>query len=218
MSKEEVLENVRGEFRNAFDDSDRFKIVSRYAKQYHFFHPMLEFLEVFWLRDGFDIICGNPPWIKLEFDEQGIVAEKYPEVAIRRLSASEVRSRRDNLFVTDSKLKELYQSEETENACTGIFLNAFQNYPLLVGQQTNLYKCVLENGMEMMSQCGFMGLLTPETIYDDPNGQPLRRELYKRLRYHFQYQNELRLFPEVHHHTKYGDQLLGSSQVHHRIS
>lgn len=66
--------------------------------------------------------------------------------------------------------------------------------------------------MEMMSQCGFMGLLTPETIYDDPNGQPLRRELYKRLRYHFQYQNELRLFPEVHHHTKYGDQLLGSSQ------
>lgn len=212
MSKEEVLENVRGEFRNAFDDSDRFKIVSRYAKQYHFFHPMLEFLEVFWLRDGFDIICGNPPWIKLEFDEQGIVAEKYPEVAIRRLSASEVRSRRDDLFVTDSKLKELYQSEETENACTGIFLNAFQNYPLLVGQQTNLYKCVLENGMEMMSQCGFMGLLTPETIYDDPNGQPLRRELYKRLRYHFQYQNELRLFPEVHHHTKYGDQLLGSSQ------
>jgi UDP-N-acetylglucosamine 2-epimerase (non-hydrolysing) len=41
---------------------------------------MLEFIEVFWLRDGFDIICGNPPWIKLEFDEQGIMSEKYPEV------------------------------------------------------------------------------------------------------------------------------------------
>ena len=56
---------------------------------------------------------------------------------------------------------------------------------------------------------GYIGLLTPESIYDDPNGQPLRRELYKRLRYHFQYQNELRLFAEVHHHTVYGDQLLG---------
>ena len=33
-----------------------------------------------------------------------------------------------------------------------------------------------------------------------------------RLRYHFQYQNELRLFPEVHHHTMYGDELLGPSR------
>ena len=36
---------------------------------------MLEFLEVFWLRDGFDIICGNPPWLKLEFNDADIVAE-----------------------------------------------------------------------------------------------------------------------------------------------
>ena len=56
-----------------------------------------------------------------------------------------------------------------------------------------------------------MGLLTPESIYDDPKGQPLRRELYKHLMYHFQYQNELRLFAEVDHHTEYGGQLLRSS-------
>jgi hypothetical protein len=56
---------------------------------------------------------------------------------------------------------------------------------------------------------GYIGLLCPESIYDDPNGKPLRKELYRRLRYHFQYQNELRLFTEVHHHTVYGDQLLG---------
>lgn len=105
MSKEEVLEGVRGEYRNAFDDSDRFKIVSRYAKQYHFFHPMLEFLEVFWLRDGFDIICGNPPWIKLEFDEVGIISEQYPEVAIRKMSAPDVRRKRDELFVANPQLE-----------------------------------------------------------------------------------------------------------------
>ena len=33
--------------------------------------------------------------------------------------------------------------------------------------------------------------------------------MYHRLRYHFQYQNEFRLFAEVHHHTLYGDQLFG---------
>jgi len=104
----------------------------------------------------------------------------------------------------------LYRSEEIETTCSAIFMNAYCNYPLLVGQQTNLYKCVLENGFSLMSDEGFMGLLHPETIYDDPKGQPLRKEIYPRLRYHFQYTNELCLFAEVDHHTKYGKQIYGS--------
>ena len=208
LSKEEVLAKTKGTERSFFDDSERFGIVKDLADRYHFFHPMLEFLEVFWLRDGFDIICGNPPWIKLEFDEVGIISEKYPEVAIRKMSAPDVRMKRDELFKINPQLEKLYRAEETENACSTAFLNAYQNYPLLIGQQTNLYKCVLTNGMEMMGTDGYMGLLTPESIYDDPKGQPLRRELYKHLQYHFQYQNELRLFAEVDHHTVYGGQLL----------
>ena len=187
----------------------RIDIVEELAKRYHFFHPMLEFLEVFWLRDGFDIICGNPPWIKLEFNEANIVSEKYPEVVIRKVSAPVVRQMIKQ-FMNDQMMEKLYNGEMAEQVCSTAFLNAYCNYPLLIGQQTNLYKCVLENTMDLASPTnGYIGLLTPESIYDDPNGQPLRRELYKRLRYHFQYQNELRLFAEVHHHTVYGDQLLG---------
>lgn len=212
MSKEEVLENVRGEFRNAFDDSDRFKIVSRYAKQYHFFHPMLEFLEVFWLRDGFDIICGNPPWINYEFDIKGIVSEKYPEHAIRKTSVPEIRQNLTKLFEVDSELKDVYVIEESENACSGQFMNAVCNYPLLQGVRTNLYKCVLTNSIDSLNDNGFIGILTPETIYDEPEGTSLRKVLYKRLRYHFQYQNELLLFPEVDHHKPYGNQILGNAQ------
>lgn len=210
-TQEELLTESHGSsILFAEDEPLRLKIADRLAKRYRFFHPMLEFIEVFWLRDGFDIICGNPPWIKLEFDEIGIISEKYPEVAIRRTSAPDVRRKRDELFSIDSQLEKLYRAEEIDNTCSGVFLNAYQNYPLLVGQQTNLYKCVLTNGMELMGRDGYMGLLTPESIYDDPNGQPLRRELYKHLMYHFQYQNELRLFAEVDHHTQYGGQLLRS--------
>ena len=210
LSKEEILIKTKGENRGFFDDSERFAIVKKYADRYHFFHPMLEFIEVFWLRDGFDIICGNPPWIKLEFDEKGILSEKYPEVAIRKVSAPDVRKMRDQMFNINPATKVLYRSEEIDTACSSKFMSAYCNYPLLVGQHTNLYKCVLENCMDMASDDnGYIGLLTPESIYDDPKGQPLRRELYKRLRYHFQYQNELRLFAEVDHHTVYGDQLLG---------
>ncbi len=210
-TQEEILTDSHAQV-SLFAEEDplRLKIADRLAKRYHFFHPMLEFIEVFWLRDGFDIICGNPPWIKLEFDEKGILSDKYPEVAIRKVSAPDVRKMRDQMFNINPATKVLYRSEEIDTACSSKFMSAYCNYPLLVGQHTNLYKCVLENCMDMASDDnGYIGLLTPESIYDDPKGQPLRRELYKRLRYHFQYQNELRLFAEVDHHTVYGDQLLG---------
>lgn len=209
-TQEEMLTEARGKT-SLFSDEDplRLKIVCRLSERYRFFHPMLEFIEVFWLRDGFDIICGNPPWLKLEFDEKSVISEKYPEVAIRKVSAPDVRLMLSK-FMGNDRLKEIYLCEQTEQACSTAFMNAYCNYPLLIGQQTNLYKCVLENTMDLASEDkGYIGLLTPESIYDDPKGQPLRRELYKRLRYHFQYQNELRLFAEVDHHTVYGDQLLG---------
>ena len=216
MSKEEILTEVHGERTSFFDESLRFKIVKEFSDRYHFFHPMLEFLEVFWLRDGFDIICGNPPWVKLEFDEQGIISEKYPEVAIRNMSAPAVRKLRDKLFAESSELEKMYRDEETENECSAVFMNAYQNYPLLEGQQTNLYKCVLENGFTDLSGKGFMGLLHPESIYDDPKGQPLRREVYHRLCYHFQYENELNLFTGTNDHgrMKFGENIYGPRKEH----
>ena len=154
----------------AHEDPLRLKIADRLAKRYRFFHPMLEFIEVFWLRDGFDIICGNPPWLKLEFDEVGIISEKNPEVVIRKTSAPDVRKKRDDLFKLSSSLEKMYRSEENENAGSTAFMNAMGNYPLLIGQQTNLYKCVLENGFTMMNNDGFMGLLHPEIVKKYTNG------------------------------------------------
>lgn len=196
---------------DALWSSPRLPIVEQLANQYHFFHPMLEFIEVFWLRDGFDIICGNPPWIKLEFDEQGIVSEKFPEVAICDMKAPVMRKQLSSMFAANPDLERLYRQEETENACDAAFMNAYANYPLLQGQQTNLFKCILENGFTDLSNKGYMGLLHPESIYDDPKGQPLRREVYHHLRYHFQFQNELMLFP-IGHREKYSENVYGPWQ------
>lgn len=43
----------------------------------------------------------------------------------------------------------------------------------------------------------------PNGIFDDPNGGRLRRILYPKLRKHFQFTNELKLFDEVHHNTNF---------------
>lgn len=211
-SKEEILESTTSQMTLFVEEEpERFRIVKRLANRYHFFHPMLEFIEVFWIRDGFDIICGNPPWLKLEFDEQGIISEKYPEIAIRKVSAPEARTLRNDFFAASPLLAQLYRDEELENAGAATFMNAHCNYPLLEGQQTNLYKCILENGFSLLSDRGYMGILHPEGVYDDPNGQSFRREIYKRLRFHFQYQNAFNLFP-IGHREKYGTSVYGGYQ------
>lgn len=206
---EAELRKVRSETK-LFDNGYRIPVVQRLADRYLFFHPMLEFIEVFWLRDGFDVICGNPPWIQTGFDEKDIIAEKYPEVAIRNSSAPEVRNGIKK-FMDDPTLNQLYQWEQSDSCCSATFTNSFCNYPLLVGQKTNLYKCILENSLEIVSSLGFIGLVHPESIYDDPKGQSLRRVVYHRLRYHFQFHNELKLFAEVHNETKYGIHIYGVS-------
>jgi hypothetical protein len=190
----------------------RLRIADALGKRYHFFHPMLEFIEVFWLRDGFDIICGNPPWLKLEFEQQDVIGEKYPEVIIRDTSAPEVAKTKDK-FLSNTLLKSIFDNEQTDCICSGIYMNAFANYPLLQGQQTDLYKCVLENSFDMVNNNGYIGMLHPESVYDDPKGQPLRKAMYKRLSYHFQYQNALNLF-DIAHRRKYSSNIYGSKQEH----
>lgn len=58
---------------------------------------------------------------------------------------------------------------------------------------------------------GVQGLLHPEGPYDDPDGGPLRSAIYRRLRAHYQFQNELSLFAEVDHHMKFSINLYGAS-------
>jgi hypothetical protein len=131
---------------NLFDNNQRLQMVSDLAAKYFFFHPQLEFLEVFWERGGFDLIAGNPPWLKLQFEEKTVIAEKFPEIEIRNVSAPAIRQIQSKFF-EDDRLKEIYYDDMIGTECTSVFLNAGQNYPLLVGQQTNLYKCVYKTDL-----------------------------------------------------------------------
>ena len=51
---------------------------------------------------------------------------------------------------------------------------------------------------------GVSAFVHPDGVYDDPKGGSLRRQLYPKLRKHFQFTNELKLFAEVDHHMGFG--------------
>lgn len=192
--------------------NSRSQIVQQLAEQYRFFHYQLEFIEVFKDRGGFDVAVGNPPWLKLQFEEKGLMSEAFPELEIRKVSAPRVRKLQE-AFLEEEAQREAYFEEYIGTEAAAVFMNAGQNYPLLKGQQTNLYKCVLENGLHWVSARGFLGLLHPEGIYDDPNGQALRGEIYPRLKYHFQFKNELMLFSEIDHHNSYGTHIYSGKKA-----
>jgi hypothetical protein len=180
----------------------RLALVAELAKMRRFFHWELEYVDVFARRGGFDLIAGNPPWVKIGWNEGGLLSERNPAFAIRKLTAFAIADARAAQLAAPGRLAD-YLAEYEEFEGTQNFLNALQNYPLLKGQQTNLYKCFITRAWELGSAVGVTGFLHPEGVYDDPSGGPLRRALYPRLRSHFQFQNELKLFAEVDHHTQF---------------
>ena len=166
-----------------------------------FFHWELEFADQFLGRGGFDLVVGNPPWIRVEWNEQALLSDFDPRFAIRKLSAKETADQRDEVFATVAGSRKDYLAECVATEGMGEYLNAGQNYPLLLGQKANLYKCFLPTAWRIGSQV--QALLHPEGAYDDPNAGRLRSALYPRLRAHFQFANEHKLFSEVHNLTTY---------------
>ena len=190
------------------EDIDRLRLAETIASRIRPLHWDLEFADLL-KAGGFDVIVGNPPWLKVEWEEKGVIGDRDPMVLVRNISASELIKRRNEAFAVHRGLRETYLVEfEEQNGCQA-FLNSVANYPLLKGSQTNLYKCFLPQAWRIASTQGVQGFLHPEGIYDDPKGGDMRVILYQRLRFHAQFQNQKLLFP-ISNSRKYGLNISGS--------
>ena len=178
----------------------RLALVREIAAQNRFMHWELEFADLFAERGGFDLVIGNPPWVKIEWNEQNALSDRNPMFAVKKLTATQTAQQRDHALA-DAGTKNIYFDEYESITGQQSFLNAYQNYPLLKGQQTNLFKCFLPQAWEFAGQDGVSAFLHPDGVYDDPRGGPLREALYPRLRRHYQFTNEYKLFEGVHHNT-----------------
>lgn len=198
-----------GKLREAFP---RIAVVEAIASLRRFMHWELCFADVLVRRGGFDLVLGNPPWLKVEWNEAGVLGEFNPLLAIRGFSATDLARQREQAFARQAGLKAAWTTELEEAEGTQDFLNAVQNYPLLKGVQTNLYKCFMPLAWSLNGPQGVAGLLHPEGPYDDPKGGALREALYRRLRAHFQFTNEMLLFAEVDNHTRYSINIYGQTR------
>lgn len=186
------------------------QVMEQVAGQQRFLHWELEFADIFQNRGGFDLVLGNPPWIKVEWNEQCLLSDFEPRFAIRNLNAKQTADSREKVFDAMPEAREQYLAESVSVGGLASYLNAEQNYPLLKGQQSNLYKCFLPQVWRIGN--GVQALLHPEGPYDDPKGGLLREELYRRLRWHLHFVNERLLFSDVDNHTRYSINVYGGSE------
>lgn len=186
----------------------RLQIAETIAKQQRFMHWELEFADLFYERGGFDLVIGNPPWILLGWNETGILSEQNPLLAIKKMSAVKVSSSRNDILKVNAT-RYAYEKEYTFISGEQNYLNAVTNYKDLAGMKANLYKCFLPLAWRVGTDEGVSAYVHPDGIFEDPKGGALRGKAYARLRKHFMFANELKLFHEVHHHTQFSLNVYG---------
>ena len=183
------------------EPAQRLRLVKKIAKKQRFFHWELEFADVF--KDGgFDFMVGNPPWVNVQWSETDAVSDADPYFAIHRLMASDLSKRMGELL-KDARMRTTYLQEYTNIAGALAFYGSIGNYPLLQGR-INLFRCFLPNAWYYTRKHdGVSAFVHPDELYGDTRAGVLREQMYRRLRYHFQFINERKLFAGVDHHTSF---------------
>ena len=184
-------------------NNPRLDLAAQIAERNHFMHWELEFADLFAEHGGFDLVLGNPPWVKLTWEEKGILSDTQPLFAVRNLSAAQTSQKRIETLQKPS-VKEQYFSEFEETSAQQSYINATVNYHSLKGLQGNLYECFLPQAWTFTNIHGTFALIHPESVFNDSKGTEIRKELNQRLRKHFRFSNALKLFADVHSSREYG--------------
>ncbi|PYP82901.1 MAG: hypothetical protein DMF61_24875 [Blastocatellia bacterium AA13] len=151
--------------------------------------------------DGFDLIIGNPPWIKAGWADAAVLCELEPLLGVREARSAEFNKGRVAL-IEGTESRSFYADQFRQLEGSGVFLNSRRLYNTLVGIQTNLYKNFIVRAWSILSKNGIVAYLHPEGIFNDANGQKLRSEVYPRLRAYYQFENELNLFSGTNDHGR----------------
>lgn len=182
-------------------ENPRLDLAARIAEQNKFMHWELEYADLFAGHGGFDLIIGNPPWIKLTWNETSVLSDSEPLFSIRSISASDTVVLREDAL-QKPLCKKIYFDEYESITGEQNFLSAASNYEMLRGTKVNLYKCFLSQTQFWLNAQATFAFVHPDGVFNDSNGERLREYLYTKLKYLFQFENELSLFTGTNDHGR----------------
>lgn len=180
------------------------------AAEQGFFHWELEFASVFG-RGGFDLQVGNPPWVRPDWDEKAIYAEFDPWWQLNDKQSQALQREKQAIAKGDPQQAWFMSAMASSIVATRKVLTSRNLYPIVAGLRPDLYRSFMERTWSNSSPGGFVSLIHPESHFTEKRATHLRAATYRRLRRHWQFNNELVLF-EIDHHVSYGVHVYGASQ------
>lgn len=186
--------------------------VREVADREGFFHWELQFAPVF-QGGGFDLQVGNPPWVRLDWQDAPSLSEISAWFGVSTESDDKAQwaSRRRGAL-DDTVEGSRFLSERTAAAGLSEALSSSVNWPLLSGYRTNLYGvfvCLVER---LRNESGVSALIHQEGHLTDNRARKFRARCLKSLRRHWQFVNELKLFEDVGHTREFGIHVYGAQR------
>ncbi|GLZ60943.1 type II restriction endonuclease subunit M [Micromonospora sp. NBRC 107095] len=185
-------------------------VLADIADREGFFHWELEFAQIF-AKGGFDLQVGNPPWVRLDWQDEPVLAEQEPWLMLQDdIPETELSSRRGTLLNAPFVCRS-YLSDLSSWAGLSAHLGSSVDHPLLSGIRTNLYINFMERCWRSSTKAGTAALIHQEQHLVDPSGGPLRAETYARLKRRFQFGNNILLFEDVDNNRNFSVNVYGEA-------
>ncbi len=197
------------------------------ADQYQFLHWHLAFPGVFrypaknespdneltgWCG-GFDVVLGNPPWEKLQTEEQQFFSTIRPDIAV--LSGSRRKAAIAKLDTEAPQLARMWREQRRFDAGSVGLLRHSAIYPLSAVGKFNSYALFVELSRLLAALPGRVGFIVPSGLATDDTTKLLFSDMVtsRCLVSLFDIENRLGIFQSVHRSYKFSlVTLTGASQ------
>ncbi len=189
--------------------------VNEVAQANRFFHWCVEFPEVFADGGGFDVMCGNPPWDKLQMEDEKWFVGKDDSI----VHAANQAARDKKIAQLKENNPALYNEYKTAREAVSSQSNYVKNsgrFPLTTIGKIDLYPLFAEHCLNCSKEA--WGLVLPTGIAVNDSSKAFFSKLIdeNRLVSLYSFENEEKIFP-IHHSFKFCLLICGVAQDKSRV-
>ena len=178
------------------------QVATKVAEEARFVHYDLIFADILKERGGFDLIVGNPPWAKPNWNEGQVLSDLDPLYA--GLSASDAKKALPSALEKSRATGEFLHEYSLTRGAMEVTSSPVMN-PYIGGGSNNLYRCFMDLSFRLTAPKGFAALIHQDGHLSDPGAGKLRSYWYKRIVKHWHFRNIIKskMFAEVNHQTDF---------------
>jgi hypothetical protein len=178
------------------------------------FHWPLAFPEVMIGKGGFDVVLGNPPWERIEVQEQEFFSSSYPAIAGAK-NAAKRRAMIEALEIDDPATFVEWRLALRAAAVEVSFYKGSGRFPFGSVGKINTYAVFADHFRQLITKSGRAALILQTGLVDGFTYRKFLSHLLqtKTIVSYFGFENEELLFPHITNKMKFGIITLSGGDV-----